>query len=265
MLKNAWVKTLIGSLTLFTMTHSFAYTNTTNSSTSMPRLFDINWNYVLTFGAGATRTTDTGNSAYYPAANPTTDEFYSYSVNNTTSTSFLFDAFFGVEGRLLPDWLLQVGLDYTQSTPFKAAGYLVQGADIHSENFYTYDYSVQARQALVETKLLATLANQFHPYLLVGIGASFNKAYNYNTNIPTNLSFTRMYNNNSCSSFTYSVGAGVDLDVTNRVRFGIGYRFSDLGTVKLGKAIINKTTVPGTLSQPHLYTNALLAQLTWVI
>ena len=77
--------------------------------------------------------------------------------------------------------------------------------------------------------------------------------------------FTREYSDNTESSFTYSLGLGVDMDITEHLRLGVGYRFADLGKVRLGDAEINTTEVAGTLSQDHLYANEILVQLSLVL
>lgn len=67
------------------------------------------------------------------------------------------------------------------------------------------------------------------------------------------------------TAFSYAIGIGIDADLSSHVRIGAGYRFSDLGQIKLGNATIDTTSASGTLSQAHLYTNEILAQLTFML
>ncbi len=194
-----------------------------------------------------------------------TDEFYHYSTNHPSQTSGLMDIFLGAEWSWRPNWAIQTGVDYSQASPFSAKGTFVQGADAESADSYTYHYGTLTRQLLIEGKLFYTVKKHFHPYILAGLGATFNKAYHYYTNVPPFLTFTRMYANNSTTSFSYAAGIGIDTDIHRNLRIGIGYRFVDLGQVKLGNARIDTTNVSGTLSQSHLYANEILAQVTFVL
>ena len=139
-----------------------------------------------------------------------------------TQTSGLLDAFLGAEWTIQPDWALQLGLDYNQAAPFSANGTLVQGADVPSQDTFGYHYSILARQLLVEGKLLYTFNQRFHPYIMGGLGAAFNKSSNYYISAPPFLTFTRIYSNNSVTSFSYAAGLGIDFDITCYMRLGVG-------------------------------------------
>jgi opacity protein-like surface antigen len=245
------------------------YANTTPppalySNNSLPALNDLIWNYFISLGGGVAVTSEIGDSKSFAAAPPGSDEYYIYTAYKPTQSSFLGDAFLGVEGRLNPYWLMQVGFDFNQISPYTAKGSLVQGVDQASQDIYSYRYSVMARQFLLASKVLFTLENIVHPYVFAGVGGSMNRAYNYSTSALPFSVLTRLYSNRNTSSFSYSLGAGIDLDVTNRLRVGIGYRFASYGAVNLGQANIGAVQVPGVLSQDHLYTNQLFAQITWL-
>jgi opacity protein-like surface antigen len=226
---------------------------------------DRTWHPVIAFGAGASTVSNLGKSQGFPIQNPDTDQFYNYVARDSTQTATLFDFFLGAEWQLRQNCLLQAGVDYNQVSSFDVKGSLTQGVDVISEDNYTYHYSLSSKQLLAQGKLLYTIKEHYHPYVLVGVGAAFNKAYNFTTSVPPNLTFTRMYQNNTTTSFSYAVGLGLDIDATAHLRVGIGYRFIDLGKAKLGDATLATFPVAGTLSQDHLYANQLLAQLTFVV
>ncbi len=226
---------------------------------------NITWHPIVSIGAGASISSKAGESNTFPIQNPDTDEFYDYSIYKVTQSSSLLDGFLGAECNFSPKWGLQIGVDYNQEAPFTVQGTLTQGADVQSEDIYHYNYRITTKQLLLEGKLLYTIREKYHPYLLVGVGAAFNRAYNYDTNVPPFITFTRMYQNNSTSSFSYAIGVGIDVDVTSHMRVGAGYRFADLGKVKLGSAVIDTTPVSGTLTQNNLYTNEVLAQITFIV
>jgi opacity protein-like surface antigen len=160
---------------------------------------------------------------------------------------------------------VQAGFDYNQTSSLYAKGILTEGAAVQTQDIYSYHYNVTTRQLLLEGKLLYTFKKRFHPYVLAGLGAAFNQATDYSTSAPPFLTFTRMYQPNNITSFSYAVGFGIDADLTDNLRFGIGYRFTDLGKVTLGSATIDTSSVSGTLSQSNLYASQLIAQLILVI
>lgn len=222
------------------------------------------WRPVFSLGIGAVRPTNSGFSKTFPIVNPETDERYEYDSGNSKHTAALFDGFIGMETMPCPEWAWQLGIGYNQSSDFSTQGRFSQGADPQSTNFYSYRADFLTRQLLAEAKFLYAI-NQWHPYVFAGIGVSFNKASNYNTDVPPFLTFTRIYKNNTETSFSYALGAGVDMDFCTNWRWGVGYRFADLGRLKLGHAVIDTTKVNGTLSRSNLYANELLTQLTYLI
>ena len=220
------------------------------------------WTPLISLGAGAAIITDAGQSQNFPAAIPGVFEFYNYANDQKTQTPPVLDGFVGAEWHKSPRVALQLGLDYNQPAPYSVNGTLTQGLDAQSANTYTYHYNVSSQQLLVESKLLYMGMGAFHPYLLAGLGAAFNTANTYSTNVPYTESFTRAYQDHTTTAWSYALGTGLDFDITPHIRFGLGYRFADLGEVALGAGTINDVAVTGTLSQTHLYTNEILAQLT---
>lgn len=223
-----------------------------------------NWSPVLAVGAGYLSTSKLAQSQSFPIVNPITDEFFNYTPNQSSLTNGIADIFLGIEWRLgsCDQWALQLGLGYDQAASFTVKGSLVQGADVPSEDTFSYQYNVTLRQLLVEGKFLFTVATWYHPYLFGGIGAAFNSASGFSTTVPPFLTFTRNYASNTNTVFSYAVGFGLDYDIDAVFRIGVGYRFSDFGKVSLGSATIDTTSVSGTLSQSHIYTNEVLAQIT---
>lgn len=220
------------------------------------------WHAVLSLSPGIAISSDIGKSRTFPIINPITDEFYIYSANRPTQTASVFDGFIGLEWACHPQWSLQMGLGYNQAWNFRAEGSFLQGTDVQSEDRYSYHYNVLTRQLLAEGKLLYNFKKCYHPYFSLGLGAAFNNASDSGTNVPPFSTFTRQYKNNTKTSFTYSVGVGIDADVLDHLRLGIGYRFADFGQMKLGDATIDTTSVGGTLSQNHIYASEILMQFT---
>ena len=131
-----------------------------------------------------------------------------------------------------------------------------------SSDQYTYQYDIQSRQLLLEGKLLYHW-QRYHPYLSAGMGASWNTSLNYNVNIqPAFTTFSNQFANNMQTSFSYLVGLGVDVDLTDALRLGLGYRFTDFGSAKTGTSTIDTLMTTNTLAQSHIYANEILIQLS---
>ena len=118
---------------------------------------------------------------------------------------------------------------------------------------------------LAQAKFMYPWHDKFFPYILLGLGLSFNQASNYSTNVPPFLTFTRQYASDTATALAYKLGIGVDAAVTQHVRIGAGYRLSSPGKISLGSAQINKMSATGKLTQSNLYGNELLLQISYVV
>lgn len=220
------------------------------------------WHGVVSLGGGGAFFSPIGSKTF-PIIDPITDQFFIYESNSSYSRGF-FDFFAGVEWAFCPPGLMQLGLAYDHIANFHVTGTLTQGADLFSLDNFNYQYHALSRQLLAEGKLLYNY-RKLYPYVLVGLGASFNHAKNFETNVPPTLTFTRQYADRHTTSFSYDLGLGIDFDLTTCLRLGVGYRFAYLGRMSLGSATIDTTPVWGTLSQKHTHSNEILAQITLVI
>ena len=223
------------------------------------------WQPVLGGGGGMAISSNPGRSQYFPVITPGVSQYYDYDYSSSTQTKGLFEVFLGAERALYSDWRIQPGIAYSQASTYQVSGFLTQGLDSQSADQFTYNYKVATRQLLAQAKLMHTLREIYYPYFLLGLGASFNTASNYSNNIPPLLISSRDYANNTSSSFSYRVGAGVDMDLFKHTRLGVAYRFSGLGAVNLGGANISGVSVPGTLTQSQMYANEVLFQLTYIV
>ena len=211
-------------------------------------------------------TTNLGASGYFPAENATINEYYSYTATTAAATKGLFDLSFAGEVEIQNGLLMQLGVGYTQSNSFTAQGNFIQGVDAQSQNSYTYKYKILPKQLLAQAKLLV-LGNseqKFHPYIIGGVGAAQNHVYNYSTDVPYTLTFTRSYESTTQTSMSFIIGGGVEFDIHEQVRLGFGYRYTGLGKATLGDATIDGVPVSGTLTQSNLNANQILSQLTFI-
>jgi opacity protein-like surface antigen len=221
------------------------------------------WCPILTASSGLAISPNLGTSQHFSAEPPGQGETFNYMPQQTTQASAFFAGFIGLEQRHFSQGIIQIGLEYNQTSPFKAIGNFNQGIDSQSADTYSYHYTVLSRQVLLEGKWLATVNKVYHPYMMMGFGPSFNSAYNYSTDVSSFLTFTRDYQSHTSKSFSYALGSGIDIDITPAIRAGLGYRLTDYGKVSLGNATIDTTPAAGTLSQQHLYTQQVVAQVSY--
>lgn len=156
------------------------------------------------------------------------------------------------------------GLGYYQPSVLATTGALTQGADPMSDNTYRYRYQTQSRQLLAEGKLYWIEKEKTQPFLMVGLGAAFNQMYNYQTSVPPFLEFTPVFTRHAQTHFTYAIGPGIDISVSQSFRIGMAYRFTDLGSVKTGRAQIDGIPISSALKQSHVYANQILFQFTFI-
>ena len=214
---------------------------------------------VFTFTAGASISQLGQSQSFAPL------DLCSYNYKPQGSkTNMLWGGFIGSEVKRSPSWGLIAGLGYYQPNSLATKGTLTQGADPASDNAYSYRYQTQSQQLLAEGKLYWIAKERIQPFLMVGIGAAFNKTSNYQTNVPPFLEFTPAFFNHTQTNFTYAVGPGVDVSLTKSFRVGVGYRFTDLGSANTGSGQIDAIPISSTLKQSHLYANQILAQFTYI-
>ena len=257
------------STLLFSLISFFGLTNAAfaiNASDAYTSWINEGNHPVISLGLGAYVTSEAGQSQNFPIQDPASDSFYNYAANQSPQAAAFMNVFFGKEWEIAERyWNMQAGLEFNWQPGFDAKGRLTQGAQVASQNIYDYKYNITTRQLLFDAKILYTMQQIFHPYVMAGVGGALNQASNYSTNAPPNLTFTKEYNSKNNVTFSYALGFGIDIDIHYKVRLGLGYRFTNLGRVSLGGATIDGTKVQGTLSQNHLYANQIIAQLTWVL
>jgi opacity protein-like surface antigen len=223
------------------------------------------WRPFVILGGGVAFTSDLGRSNSFP--DPATGGTDIYTTSHGIQTVGAFDSFFGMEWAFHPKWELQIGFGYNQTTSLASNGTLLQSIGTPFANSFSYLYNVVARQYLFEGKLLYNFYEYYHPYVELGLGVSQNAAYGYQTNVVSTSSISNsapQFPNQTNSSFSYNAGIGIDIDVLNNVRLGLGYRFANFGKVQLGNTLINATPLNGTLSQSHFYVNEALVLLSFV-
>lgn len=200
--------------------------------------------------------------------------FVYHGLENGTS-SFL-GGFLGVEHPFhYQSLFMQLGIEYNYFWDIPIYGLSSVGEPETYTN-YTYDYILQTQQALAVAKfftsveLLTIPSHIFYPYVSVGLGVAFNHSSQYNTapqgtecaNLPP------VFGNNMNVNLSYSVGLGVDTNITQHIRVGLGYQFSHFGRASLhsGEIVFNNYYFPTNfaLNVPNVVANQFLAQVSYL-
>ncbi len=166
--------------------------------------------------------------------------------------------------------ILQLGLEYDGFEEVTINGVNAVGVDAGSSTQYRYSYNVRTQQGLGDIKLMTTVYERYHPYGEAGLGVAFNRASGYRTTTTEtgSLNFTPDFVNQSTMKLSYILGLGLDAQLMNHIRAGLGYRYSYFGTASLGAgSVINGTSqisVPFKVTSSNLYANQLIARVTYI-
>lgn len=200
----------------------------------------------------------------------TDDNQFIYHEQNSNDVAGVFGVAVGKEYALPTNFLVQASLQYTLWTNVSIDANHSVGITPNTSTLYDYHYRLTGRQLLLTAKGLTTVKKIFHPYIMLGMGPAFNTMYDYDftTNESGSLNATPAFSDNTQASFSYAAGLGMDSDVNEHVRLGIGYQFSDLGNTSLvdGKIHVGSAALaaPFTLTLPHVYVNQVNVQLSYI-
>lgn len=197
---------------------------------------------------------------------------YSYRSSKDGQNDGFLGGFIGIEHPI--SWynlLVQAGLEYNYFGPVGVQGLNTVSTASGVSTLHRYNYNFLAHQFLVSAKFLTTTHGRYHPYALAGIGAAVTNMEHFRvTAVQTGgVNTTPFFSEHNATRFSYSVGLGVDADVNQYTRLGLGYRFSGLGDAALrrGQMLVNNqfTSVPFALGVYNTHANQLVAQITFVV
>ena len=190
---------------------------------------------------------------------------YYYTNNSGTATVADAGGFVGVE-RFVTDYLsVQLGVAGYVDAQLTPQGDVWQfGVPLFDT--LSYAYKVHHSRVMFSSKLLTTIPRYqtVHPYFSWELGTAYNNASAYQETplIPLAVPMTPFANHNQ-SAFAWGLGVGLDYNLNQHIRAGVGYQFADLGAVSLGVTPAASTTQ--TLGLSHLYTNQLRFQFTFLV
>lgn len=172
------------------------------------------------------------------------------------------ELFLGIQKALNPQWLWQLGLAAAITGDAKLQGIIWDDADPQFDN-HSYQYKVNHSRLTLKGKLLLDNGYWAMPWVNAGLGLGFNRAHNFSN---TPLIFEALPNNNfadhTTTAFSYTLGAGVQKNISQNWQVGVGYEFADWGKNSLNPAV--DQTLNSGLNLNHLYTNGLLFNFTYI-
>lgn len=169
-----------------------------------------------------------------------------YTVDDGTNTLLQGEIFFASGFDVAPTWHMNLGLALGAVEVAEISGHVLQdGVDVG-----TYQYNVSHLRGVVKDQILFNFGSPFQPWASVSLGASFNHAYHYTSDIePT-------FRSEIMPTFTYGLGIGFQYVFSDNFQIGIGYEFTDWGMNELDEPV--GYTGNDYLSSKHFYTNALM-------
>lgn len=210
--------------------------------------------YIVTLSAGPTF-----------AGNGETQTFYlvpfikkTYAANKKTNVFFDGELFLGVERELTQSLQGELGLELGVTSDVNLSGDIWDFANARFNNS-SYSYKIQHTHLAAKGKVLWDIGSAYKPCVHGSLGVGFNQAYDFKILpaifaevVPPHFTSTLK------TSFTYTLGFGVQRAIKEHWTAGVGYEFADWGKSQLGQAA-GQTLSKG-IALNHFYTNAI--QLT---
>lgn len=194
---------------------------------------------------------------------PSAIESNLYVPSANWKTSFVGGAFLGFEMSMPRLCFLrwQTGAAYYSSDNVKIPGVV----EVFSDPALTdlnYEYKIKNQRIVWENKGLINLTHGSYFYLLSGIGGAYNKAYDYHeTQRSSQAAINKPFNSHSQWKFMYELGFGLETDVTQQIRLGLGYQYVNLNKIKLEPQTGQLTNQS---IQYRYYANEFIANISYL-
>lgn len=216
------------------------------------------WTWVGTLSAGPAWESGGKTQTFYLA--PEIEK--TYAASHSTNALLDGEIFVGLQRRVSQSLFGQLGLAVAATSNAEFSGMIWDDADPAFDNS-TYAYKIQHTGVAVKGKLLADMGYWLIPWVSASLGVGLNNAHSFH-NTPTidealpNSNFA----SHTKTTFTYTLGIGVQKALNEHWQVGIGYEFTHWGESSLGRAA--GQTLNSGLSLNHLYTNGVLFNLSYL-
>lgn len=213
-------------------------------------------NYFLTISAGPAWTSNHKSQII----NLEPDLIKAYVAQKKDSTIGSGELFVGWQSVFNQYFSYQIGPAFSLSSSADLAGSIWDEADPIFDNFF-YRYRINHKHLTAKAKLLAAEIFMVQPYISGSLGVGFNRSYDFSSSSKTleQLPFPGFISRNR-TSFSYTVGLGVEKAIGSHLSGGIGYEFADWGKSNLARTPLQ--TIGTGLRLNHLYTHQLQFSLS---
>ncbi|MDR3492411.1 MAG: porin family protein [Gammaproteobacteria bacterium] len=157
----------------------------------------------------------------------------------------------------------QLGISIVGTGNAKLSGDIWEDADPDFNNF-TYNYKVKHAAVAIKGRLIDNTSLLLQPYISGSIGVGFNRAYGFSIQPKISEEVAAPpFHSNTTTTFTYTLGIGLQKSFNSHLQAAIGYEFADWGKTQLSRAA--GQTVNQGLTLNHLYGNQLLFSLFYIV
>jgi len=159
-----------------------------------------------------------------------------YIANKRSEVLATGELFLGAQHQLMNGLSGQLGVVVAASDDAKLQGDIWNDANPNFDNF-RYRYNISHWHTGAKAKLMFERYSLIQPYVSGSIGAGFNRAHDFKI-IPKIFEQLPMppFSSHKETSFTYTVGAGLQKTFNSHWQIGMGYEFADWGSSRLGRA-----------------------------
>lgn len=173
------------------------------------------------------------------------------------------ELFLGKQKQLNQKFSAQAGIELGLAGQAQFEGNVYTNSDPNF-NYYTYRYDVAHARVAAKAKLLAHLGHRITPYVSASLGIGSNRASGFTTSpLITNPPATPQYTSNTRMTIPYTLGLGVQGDITETFQLGLGYEFLSWGRSELGNAV--GQIASKTICESNIYSNVFLVTATYVL
>jgi hypothetical protein len=187
------------------------------------------------------------------------DTYLNQSGNQTLANAELF---FGFQFPAMDAFQIQFGPMVGAAGIAKPNGQILQYGLV---NNHRYTYNVSQIRGGLRAKIFPENSYEewiFSPYITGSGGFAYNYSYTYqNTSYSRNISADPNFGDNGNLAFSYSVGAGLQRDITCNYRVGVGYEYYSWGKSRLSPAGGQLTNNAPIIN--NIYSQSVVISLTY--
>ncbi|KTC96140.1 outer membrane protein [Legionella erythra] len=186
-----------------------------------------------------------------------------YSTSKKTATSVNLAAGYNWHRRQIGLPAVSVGLNYQHLFSNDINGTITQYSLPQFTN-YRYTWAVESEVLALFARTNLIQYQRLLPYFEGSIGSAWNTASHYRETPFSGVTprTSPWFRNHTSTHFTYSLGAGLDFTLTEKITVSLGYEFRDWGTVtsKSGELTWSQEQ----LNAGHYRTHSGLLSLTYL-